>query len=213
MIKFIDAEYRVGNKEYTVKDFVIKEHEGLIVIQGPNGIGKTMFLNHLVGVYKLKKGRVNRNYKSKELTYIPDEIIDISEKKLIENIKWIITDLYNVSDEKEILEIAKYLELTQFLFKKTKELSFGTRKKINIFPIFSKTVEQQAKLYIFDEIFTGLDAETQDKVKKRILYLLKKDKTIIIVDHSKELINEIINNVENKNYINISKEGVITYEK
>ncbi len=211
LVNFKNTIFKVSKNDFSVQNLTISKDQGLIIIDAPNGAGKTMFINFLIGIFKPKKGEIKRFFKPKEVVYIPDEVIDLTEETFKQNAKWILGSIYSNWDSKEYFEICEKLSVNDFQDKKTKELSFGTRRKLNIMPIFSKKIESETALYILDEIFTGLDNQTQEKFKKRINDLLVKRKTILIIEHNRDLLNSLT--TREYEIIKISEKGEIYYEK
>lgn len=180
---------------------------GIYAVLGPNGSGKTTLLKSVLGMVIPEKGEIkfkNKNIKNqndyrKDISYLPQiaHLPDnLTGRELIKLIKKIRKQ--NV-DEKELIDIFK---LQEHLDKNLKNLSGGTKQKINlvIALLFDSPV------LIFDEPTAGLDPVALIRFKS-ILEKLKKDsKIIIFTTHIIELVEQIADNIilllEGKIYFN-----------
>ncbi|SDZ13909.1 ATP-binding cassette domain-containing protein [Thermoactinomyces sp. DSM 45892] len=141
------------------------------VIKGSNGIGKTVFLSCLLGYQSVEQGEVmilgksikDRVFLRKNTGFISSdrhEFMDILTPN--EYFRFII-DVYQLSvPQARITELAEQLLVTHELNHLIKELSFGTKKKIQLIGCLL----YQPTVLVCDEIFEGLDADTVKYVQK-----------------------------------------------
>ena len=120
-------------------------------------------------------------------------------------------------DSKEIrAKLIKWLEkfhIEEYLNKKIKDLSKGNRQKIQ----FIVSNLHEPDFLILDEPFSGLDPISVEELKKCIIELKEKGKTIIFsshrMDHVEELCDELIILNEGKTVLKGNlKEIIETYE-
>ncbi|MCW6677040.1 ABC transporter ATP-binding protein, partial [Aerococcaceae bacterium NML180378] len=67
------------------------------------------------------------------------------------------------------------------------ELSFGMKKKLMLIPLFIPQID----LLVLDEIFIGIDTDTQNKIINQLVEHYKKGSTIILVEHNEFLVDSI----------------------
>lgn len=160
-------------------------------IIGPNGSGKTTLIKAILGLVFPSKGKIvvdgvkiEENYKYREkIGYMP-QISNFPENITVREFFNMMEDIRNFKDEKRLRFLIDTLELDLHLEKKIKNLSGGTKQKVNA--VLSLMFD--CPILIFDEPTTGLDPITAIKLKKIIKEEKTKGKTIIFVSH---IINEI----------------------
>lgn len=164
---------------------------GVTLILGLNGSGKTTLLNMINGLIKIDTGivliddlKASSKISKKKVVYIPSDFYlpeYMTGKEYCEFIfsiykefnKTMYTFLLNLFDfEKEIENIIE-------------SYSFGMKKKLQIIASFSLNTK-----YIFaDELFSGLDLETQILLNELIISI-KDTKKIVLVTHSLDIIKK-----------------------
>lgn len=81
-------------------------------------------------------------------------------------------------------------------------LSFGQRKLLEI----SRALAMEAEIYLLDEPFAGLFPEMRKIVSAIILELKQKGKTVILIEHSMDLIRQL------SDYVFVMNEGKLLAE-
>ena len=166
-----------GNSQIPVlKDINFEVHEGeLVGLIGLNGAGKSTTINHIIGLLTPQKGRITIDGKTvyqdsdaykKQIAYIPELPVLYPELTLKEHI--------NLTIMAYRLDAARAWQRATELLK-----TFRLANKLDWFPDnFSKGMKQKvmivcafltdAKLYIIDEPFLGLDPLATDDLLKLI---------------------------------------------
>lgn len=178
----------VDDLSFTVKD---GEIFGLL---GENGAGKTTTFRMIMGLLEPDKGKITLNGKkidykeTDKIGFVTEErslLTKLTVKEMIE--------YYGVlkgMDEKDIDKKLDYwlekFEITDYKFKKIKELSKGNQQKIQ----FISAVINEPKLLILDEPFTGLDPINVGLLKSAVKELQQKGCSIIFSSHQMEYIED-----------------------
>lgn len=169
-----------------VKDFSITIHRGdKIGIIGPNGCGKTTFLNLLLGKLTPHSGSV-RLGQNLEVAYFDQlrEQLDPT-RSVADNVMEGSTTIEINGQKKHIIS---YLQ--DFLFAPdrargpVKVLSGGERNRLFLAKLFAKP----SNVLIMDEPTNDLDAETLDLLEE---LLIDYKGTIIMVSHDREFLNNV----------------------
>ena len=157
---------------FTIDQLCIPK-KGITLIKGSNGSGKSMFINYLTG-YAHKEvcsGNVQIDESVLSVAYLSYPVLliqgDLKDNMFGKNIDNSASDMLGISfQNKEINDTVI-------------NLSYGEQQKINLLRILS----ENTATIILDEPFTNLDKDTK---KRLVNYLdkIKKDKTIIVIDHS-----------------------------
>ena len=177
------------------KSFNLKIKSGKVLgIVGKVGSGKTSIVDLMSRIYDPQKGDIfigDKNLKSIDITelrslisYVPQNNFLFSEsiKKNIEfgNPNSSIDDITNAAKLAEIdLEIEKFENgYNTILGERGVTLSGGQAQRISIARSFIKDSE----IYLFDDCFSSLDSDTEDRILKNLKNNFK-NKTLIIISH------------------------------
>ena len=177
------------------KSFNLKIKSGKVLgIVGKVGSGKTSLVDLMSRIYDPQKGDIfigDKNLKSIDITelrslisYVPQNNFLFSEsiKKNIEfgNPNSSIDDITNAAKLAEIdLEIEKFENgYNTILGERGVTLSGGQAQRISIARSFIKDSE----IYLFDDCFSSLDSDTEDRILKNLKNNFK-NKTLIIISH------------------------------
>ncbi len=182
--------------------------EGQIVgLVGPNGSGKTTFINLLSGFLKhdggsilfsnAERGKVlpweNQIY---GITRTFQQIRLFNQMSALDNILVILTErspflslferhsAYHIKKAEEILKI---VDLYESKFKNAENLSYGQKKLLEI----GRALAMDAKIILLDEPFAGLFPEIVKRVEEIIRKLKKEGKTIVLVEHNMNIIRNL----------------------
>ena len=177
------------------KSFNLKIKCGKVLgIVGKVGSGKTSVANLISRIYDPQKGDIfigDKNLKSIEISelrglisYVPQNNFLFSEsiKKNIEfgNPNSSMDDITNAAKLAEIdLEIGKFENgYDTILGERGVTLSGGQAQRISIARSFIKDSE----IYLFDDCFSSLDSDTEDRILKNLKNNFQ-SKTLIIISH------------------------------
>lgn len=166
----------------------------LTAITGCSGEGKTTIFKLLAGLYDDYEGEIllsdieyreiSREQFYKKVTYVPQETFlltgTIKENLILAN--------PNATDE-DIIKACKMANIHDFIVSlkngyKTKigyngiQLSVGQKQRISI----ARSLLREAEIFLFDEITSSLDPESEFSIKK-MLKSLSRDHTVIIISH------------------------------
>ena len=192
-LEFKNLSFGYLPNEPVLKDInlVIKKSEK-IKIEGLNGSGKSTFSKVLTTLYVPNSGNIlvnEKDWKFYSQDKMKDKILLVSTEDILfnETIKNNICLGKEISIS-EVLNKAKEINFYDFIASKEdgldfiisengKNLSTGQRKKI----LLLRTFFSKAELVILDEVLSGMDKETREKVE--ILIENDATKTYIIISH------------------------------
>lgn len=200
---YIDGKVEFKNVSFSYKNvptiknisFTALKNE-ITVITGKTGSGKTTIFNILLRLYKQDKGTV----------LIDDIKIEDYTKEVYYNNVSIVNQesfLFNMSikdnlslvnkDVKKQIEVCKRIGIHDFisslpkgyntiLSENANNLSGGQKRLLSL----AKTLLTSSEILLFDEVTSSLDSKTTNHITK-VIKDLKKDHTIIIITHKKEM--------------------------
>ncbi len=165
--------------QLTINPGKVKKGE-VLAIMGPNGLGKTTFLNILAGKEKPDSGslgKLNMSYKPQYIDYFDGVVEDFLREKagsMFEN-GWYKTN------------ILEKLNIQPILKNEISFLSGGELQKVYIAACLS---DQDADIFALDEPSAFIDVEDRLKVAEVIKeFTQKKEVAAIVVDHDVQFID------------------------
>lgn len=167
---------------------------------GRNGSGKTMLMKCICGFVRVTEGKITVNGKQVgEDVDFPDNIgIIIENPEFVpyyngyKNLK-LLADVKKKIGKEEIRDAMIMAGLDPDLKLHVGRYSLGMRQRLGI----SQAIMEDPDILILDEPMNGLDNEGVEDVRKILLKLKQKGKTVIIASHNKEDINILCDKVWN----------------
>ncbi|APF28110.1 MULTISPECIES: ATP-binding cassette domain-containing protein [Clostridium] len=170
-----------------------KANDGEILgLLGENGAGKTTTLRMLATMLKITEGEalINGHDVSKEADKVRGEIgilfggeVGLYDRLTArENIKY-FAELNGMSKEetnKSIEELAKNLDMTEYLDRRVGKFSRGMKQKVAI----ARSIVHNPSVVLFDEPTIGLDVTSAKIVQDFILKCKSDGRTIIFSSHT-----------------------------
>lgn len=197
MIKIDNLSKKFGSLD-ALKNVSVEISNGSITyLVGPNASGKTTFIKSILGLVKPTSGeihlsgaRLNGNFSYREkIGYMP-QIASFPENLTVGEIINMIKDFrenIKIYDE----ELIEKLNLQKEFNKRLKNLSGGTRQKVNACVAFLFYPE----ILILDEPTAGLDPVSSSILKDKIIQENKNGKTIIFTSHILSELEELAEQV------------------
>lgn len=186
MLEIQNLSKKYKNNIWGIKDLdlFISSNE-IMGIAGPNGSGKTSFINCLLGVMSSTSGKVEldgHSNKSKEfkqcVAYVPDDLIlpeSLTGKEYLD----FVTSMYEIVNIKKKNDLIDLFDMNEFLKEPIETYSHGMKKKTQLIAAFML----ESKLVILDEPFRGLDVEAIIVTKKLIYRYVNKGGSILLSTH------------------------------
>ena len=194
IINNINFKYDDSNN-YLLNNFSLKiKPNSLYGIVGLNGCGKSTLLNLICRLYEVNNGNIiidGYNINDISLNSLRNNIVYIQQDPFIfsgsifENLA-ILNHNVKIEDVKKACETAHIDNYIESLPQKyltrigdgAMSLSGGQKQKLAI----ARAIISNRKIFLFDEITSGLDGESEEYILNT-LNLLSKNKTIIVIAH------------------------------
>lgn len=198
---------------YAVKDFSIELFPGQITgVIGPNGSGKTTFINLITGRFFTDSGAIilpngKTTHHLKTHRAAPAGITRTFQSVHLFYQLSVLDNLYNVltprnpllalfsrrrkKDHQRVAEVLKELGLWEKRKELVGNLSYGQKKLLEI----GRALLMDAKVYCFDEPFAGLFPAMVERVRAIFLRLKSEGKCILWVEHNINLIKSLSDRV------------------
>jgi len=168
------------------------EEGGILGIIGKNGSGKSTLLRAIAGVFSPNSGEINLNNHSVSLMALGVGFKDNLTGR--DNIE--LSGMLLGFTEKEIgekmQEIIDFAEIGEFIDRPIKTYSSGMHSKL----AFAITAMLETDIMLVDEVLSVGDEHFRKKSQKKMKELITdKNRTVIIVSHSMETLNELCDEV------------------
>lgn len=198
-LRFENLKISNDNKEVlNTISFSVNPGE-ITAIVGESGIGKSTFINSLIGLSDISNGKIfaddldvtNDTYVRKKLFRICFQNPHILRRKIFSNLHYGEKPL--IHNERLNL-LCKELNIAPFLESNfNNNLSGGEKKRLSI----GRTLNSYSPVYVFDEPTAELDLENRSRIKT-ILQSLRVNSTVIIITHDEYLLSICDNVIEFK---------------
>ena len=170
------------------------EHSKSHLILGPSGCGKTLLMESIVGLKKIKQGRVlldDRDVdklptEKREIAYVPQDLAIFPHLNVEENIYYGIKAKHKIIDDnvhKRVEELTDILNIKQILKRPVTNLSGGELQRVAI----ARALAPTCRLLVLDEPFSSLP----QSMKRELWFSLKSlqqkyNLTLLMVTHDFE---------------------------
>ena len=156
----------------------LKIYKGdFLSIIGPNGVGKSTFLNLLIGSLKPNKGKIIKNGK---IAMLPQNPVSLFIKSKVKD------DLYDIDEN--YMELVDEFDVSSLIESHPYDLSGG---EIELMALI-KVLLVNPDIIILDEPTKGMDVIYKQKLGEFLNKLNEKGITIVIISHDLEFIGKYI---------------------
>ena len=182
-IKNLSKSYK---KQKVLDDISLTiDSPGIWALVGPNGVGKTTFLNVLTNILSAYSGSVelvgkpNKDFRVfKEVAYLQDNTVLFEYLTGYDHLKYVCE--VNKISKARINEVAEYVGMTNYLKKVVGNYSLGMKQHL----LLAMALVNKPKLLFLDEPLNGLDPTSAILIRKILLELADKGTTIILSSHN-----------------------------
>ncbi len=172
-------------------DFVAPEAD-LVAVVGPNGAGKSTFIKAVLGLQPRLAGEVSCFGRPVErqralIGYVPQRssvdwdfpasALDVVTMGLYGKIGWCRP--VRARHRAEALEFLAQVGMADFAPRQIGQLSGGQQQRV----FLARALAQDARLYLMDEPFAGVDAATERAIVDVLRTLKSRGRTVLCVHH------------------------------
>lgn len=171
----------------------------LIGIIGPNGAGKSTLIKAILGLIPKASGHVSIYDKPYEkqrslVGYVPQRgsvdwdfptnALDVVLMGRYRHIGWL--KYPSKKDKQFAMECLDKVGMSAFAERQISQLSGGQQQRV----FLARALAQDAKVYFMDEPFVGVDAATEKAIITLLDELKKQGKTVLVVHHDLQTVQE-----------------------
>ncbi|NRG19671.1 metal ABC transporter ATP-binding protein [Rhizobiales bacterium] len=169
----------------------------LTAIVGPNGAGKSTFLKGSLGLIPKLSGEVGVfgrpiDEARRDIAYVPQRssvdwdfpatALDVVTMGLYRRIGWLRWP--GRRDKERAHEMLALVGMEAFADRQIGQLSGGQQQRV----FLARALAQDARVYLMDEPFAGVDAATERAIVDVLKKLLSEGKTVLVVHHDLETV-------------------------
>ena len=186
MINIENLEVKYGkNIALYIKSLDIKKGEKVGVI-GSNGAGKSTFIKALLELVDYS-GEIKKDIDTKDIA-VHMQFNNYAETVTVKDIIELIIN-GKIEKNQVVKELIEFFDFSDCLNKIYKKLSGGQKQRLTLILVMASN----SSLTIFDEVTSGLDFETREKLMKKLKEWYKyKDTTLILVSHYYEELENLV---------------------
>lgn len=158
---------------------------GIWALVGPNGVGKTTFLNVVTNILPATSGTVELMGKSnkdssvfKEVAFLQDNTVLFDYLTGYDHLKY-ICDVQKLPKTK-VKEVTEYVGMESYLKKTVGNYSLGMKQHL----LLAMALINEPKLLLLDEPLNGLDPTSAILMRGILLELAEKGTTILLSSHN-----------------------------
>lgn len=175
-VKQLQVNYGKQTALQISRPIVFEEGERIGVI-GSNGAGKSTLVKALLGLVPYQ-GSIVTPLKPEDMAVH----MQFNEYAATMAVKHIMEMLLNtkIKKNKELMELISFFDFEACLGKRYRALSGGEKQKFTIILVMM----QKARLTIYDEVTSGLDFETRQKLMEKLVeWYREKEDTLLVISH------------------------------
>ncbi|MFV0466666.1 MAG: ATP-binding cassette domain-containing protein [Lachnospiraceae bacterium] len=183
-INNLDVYYGKTHALHLTEPLTIEEGDRIGII-GSNGAGKSTLIKSLLGINHYQ-GFIESQVHPQEMA-VHMQFNEYSESMSCRHVMEAILQT-SVKKNKELQELINYFEFDPSLNKKYKSLSGGQKQRFTIILVMM----QNARLTFYDEVTSGLDFETRQKLMEKLVeWYQNKNSSLCIVSHYYEELEQM----------------------
>ena len=176
----------------------------LMAIVGPNGAGKTTLIRAVLGLLRPAAGRIavfGKPYAAQRrlVAYVPQRnsvdwdfptsVADVVTMGRYGRLGWMRRP--GRDDRAAALEAIDRVGMTEFAGRQISQLSGGQQQRVFI----ARALVQDARIYLMDEPFQGVDAVTELAIVELLRGLRADGRTVVAVHHDLQTVAEYFDSV------------------
>lgn len=168
-----------------VKEPIVIEEGDRVGVIGSNGAGKSTLIKSVLGLVPYQ-GVIRTELKPEEMAVH----MQFNEYTDAMPVRYIMEAVLGtrISRDRKLQELIAFFEFEDCLRKKYSKLSGGQKQRFTIIMVMM----QEAALTFYDEVTSGLDFETRQKlVEKLVEWYKDKEESLLIVSHYYEELDQL----------------------
>jgi molybdate transport system ATP-binding protein len=175
-------------------DVAFTMHNGLMVLFGPSGSGKSLTLQVIAGMVEPDAGyicldgrpvfdsrrRLNVSPQQRRVGYVPQHYALFPHLTVAQNIGFGLTRLTRAARQQRIAELVDLFGLQDLVRQRPRQLSGGQQQRVAL----ARAMAVQPQLLLLDEPFAALDMSLRSALRQELMQVQKRSGiTLLMVTH------------------------------
>ncbi len=174
-----------GNVALSIREPLEIQEGDRVGVIGSNGAGKTTLIKSILGLVPYQ-GTIRTELAPDQMA-VHMQFNEYTDNMSVGHVMEAILDR-DISKDKKLQELIKFFEFQDCLKKKYSKLSGGQKQRFTIIMVMM----QEAPLTFYDEITSGLDFETRQKLVEKLVEWYKgKEASFLMVSHYYEELDQL----------------------
>lgn len=176
----------------------------LMAIVGPNGAGKSTLIKAVLGLVDSAAGQVlvhGRSYgeQRRDIAYVPQRgtvdwdfptsVLDVVMMGRYGDLGWFRRP--GANERRLAMDALAKVEMHEFAGRQISQLSGGQQQRV----FLARALVQEARVYLMDEPFQGVDATTERAIVRVLQELREQGNTVVAVHHALQTVPEYFDEV------------------
>lgn len=171
----------------SIEEPIVIEAGDRVGIIGSNGAGKSTLVKSILGITKYE-GTILTNLRQEEISVHLQQNNYVNTMPVKHIIEMVLS--VNIKKDNKLQELISYFNFEGCLNKKYAHLSGGEKQRLTIILVLRK----DTPLVFFDEVTSGLDFETRQKLMQGLIkWYDGKNTTLCMVSHYYEELEQLVN--------------------
>ena len=156
---------------------------------GSNGAGKTTLIKSILGIVNYQ-GNIKRGIDIDKIA------VHMQQNEYIDTVPLsIILEMLiggPIKENKKVMEMIEFFEFESCLKKRWKHLSGGQKQRFTLILVMCS----ESPLTLLDEVTSGLDFETRQKLMKKLIdWYKERNTTLLVTSHYYEELEHLVNKI------------------
>jgi ABC-type sugar transport system ATPase subunit len=201
MIEIKDLSISLGRFSLKNLNLTIRDREYFVIL-GPSGAGKTVLMECLAGIHKIKQGEIWFNKlnvtrlmpEERNIGYVPQDYVLFPFLNVKENILFGIKRNKRSQSEtmQTLIRLSGLLGITHLLDRNTINLSGGEKQRVAL----ARALATSPKILLMDEPLSALDVQTSNYLRLELRHIHQElGITIIHITHNHSEAEEIADRI------------------
>lgn len=190
MLTINNMEVKYGSQTaLTIESPITFQKGDRIGIIGSNGAGKSTFIKAVLGLIDYE-GSIHSDLKPEQIA-VHMQFNNYTNTMSVKHIMEAVLNT-NVKKNEKLQELITFFDFENCLSKKFSALSGGQQQRMTIILVLM----QESELVFFDEVTSGLDFETRQRLMDKLIAWYKEHpSTLCVVSHYYEELEQLVNKV------------------
>jgi ABC-type Fe3+/spermidine/putrescine transport system ATPase subunit len=182
-------------------DLTIQDKEYFVIL-GPSGAGKTVFMECLAGIHKIRKGKIIIDHvnvarltpEERRLGYVPQDYVLFPFLNVRDNITFGLKrrKCNKLDIQRRMLALADLLGITHLLERDTRSLSGGEKQRVAL----ARALAPAPRILLLDEPLSSLDVQTAKYLRLELRRIHQElGVTTIHITHNHEEAEELADRI------------------